>query len=114
MIPDNALGDRLNDVKDGITPIIPSPIDNFMNSLTTKTKIEVESEVIKKDKLLTIGLSVLTMVDVLIVSILYGYAAAALFSTDWIFLEIAGVGFLANTLFTYTSKLISKLFKSTN
>lgn len=114
MLPNNSLEDRLNAVKNGDTPPVPVNHDEvIMNALAEihETEELQKQQQKKENKTETVAKAALETIGILIASALYGYAMRAVFSTDWIFVETIGVGFLLNHALTLVNKGFSKFFK---
>jgi len=107
MISHNSLEQRLNAVKLG-KPIPPpplledSPIEKFNQDL--HKHLENKKAISIKQFFISEGYKVFNVISA---SILYGFGIKALFSTDWGFMGILGVGFLLN----HTLTILLKLFK---
>jgi hypothetical protein len=102
MIKHSSLEERLNAVKKG-EPIPASPIQPEMNLQQQKTT-NTPSKIPYKNFLISEGYK---LFNVMSASLLYGFGLKALFSTDWKFMGILGVGFLLN----HTLTILLKLFK---
>jgi len=115
MLPDNALGDRLNAIKAGVEPTPPINHDKLIQSLIeeqTKDKEIIEV----KSSAPVLALRIVNMIDILLASVLYGYALKGMivtFSTiDWNFMETIGIGFAINTILTSIPKIYNFFKKS--
>ena len=99
MINHNALQSRLQAVKNG-QPIPEPPMapQSMVAPPSPKT-------VALKQFFITEGYK---FFNVLAASVLYGYGIKAIFSTDWNFMGLLGVGFLLNHSLTILLKLIKK------
>ena len=99
MINHNALQNRLQAVKDG-KPIPEPPL--------------AQQSMVKPPAPQTIALRQFFITEaykffnVIAASVLYGYGIKAIFSTDWNFMGILGVGFLLNHSLTILLKLLKK------
>jgi len=89
MIKNDALSNKLNSYKKGEKSPIPakysifSPLINFFNTL------------------LDLGITIA-------LAIIYGYAIKVIFATDWKFLAMIVVGYVAENMITRIVKLFSK------
>ena len=104
MIKHSSLEERLNAVKLG-NPIPPVPMRPEVN-LQQPQSITSIKPMTSKQFFISEGYK---LFNVMSASVLYGFGIKALFSTDWTFIGILGVGFLLNH--TLTIILRSKLFK---
>lgn len=102
MIKHSSLEERLNAVKKG-EPIPAPPVHTEVN-LQQQKPISNPAPVSYKNFFISEGYKVF---NVMSASILYGFGLKALFSTDWKFMGILGVGFLLN----HTLTILLKLFK---
>ena len=106
MIPDNYMADRLNAVKEGNKPPGVKKNDEFIDTLIKGHKIiEMRSSIG-----MTLVIAIVSIVDVLFASVLYGYATKALFNMDWVMLEALGIGFVLNNIFSLGPKFIVGIF----
>lgn len=102
MIKHNSLAERLNAVKNG-KPIPKPPI-----------YIEIDQQKLQKQKSKIVSYKhffiseIYKLFNVMSASILYGFGLKALFSMDWNFIGILGVGFLLNHALTILLKLFKK------
>jgi len=104
MIKHNSLEERLNAVKLG-NPIPHPPTMPEMNFQQSQSATSIKP-ITAKQFFISEGYKLFNIVSA---SILYGFGIKAIFSTDWNFLGILGVGFLLNHALTILLK--SKLFK---
>jgi len=104
MIKHNSLEERLNAVKLG-NPIPLPPMMPEVNFQQYPSAAPIKP-MTSKQFFISEGYKVF---NVMSASILYGFGVKAIFSTDWSFMGILGVGFLLNHALTILLK--SKLFK---
>jgi hypothetical protein len=104
MIKHNSLEERLNAVKLG-NPIPQPPLQSEVNFLQPGQSTTIKPMTYKQF-FIHEGYKLFSVMSA---SILYGFGIKALFSTDWNFFGILGVGFLLNHVLTILLK--SKLFK---
>lgn len=103
MIKHNSLEDRLTAVIKGEK--IPDP------PLPPKPKAEVKNQspqtqfITYKQFFINEGYKTF---NVMLASMLYGFGLKAIFSTDWSFIGMLGVGFLLNHFLTITLKLFKR------
>ena len=100
MLHDNSLSERLNAVKEG-KPIPEPPKQE-------NTVQQPQPYVSLKDFFISEAYKTF---QVLSTSLLYGFGLKALFSADWTFMGLFGVGIIANHILSHTITFISKLFK---
>lgn len=105
MIANNALEKRLNAVMKGQKPII-SELPYEFNDIE---KIENILEFIPEEN--NILKNIWKSIDVILASILYGYAFSGLLNLEWRFLEIAGLGFMFNYSISILPKKLFHFFK---
>ena len=104
----HSLAARLNSIKQG-DPIPDPPasydshLDRFNRDLDRK--LSAQEIISTKNFLISEGYK---LFNVLSVSILYGFGIKSLFSADWSFMGILGVGFLLNHSLTILLKLFKK------
>ena len=103
MIKDNLLENRLNAVKEGKP--VPSP-SKGKNS----AKVNQDHSNYNSPKYLFIN-ELYKLFQVIATSLLYGYGFSAIFSMDWNFIQVLGVGLIANHFIFNLFSTISKLFK---
>lgn len=108
MIQHNSLEQRLNAVKTGqpipSPPLLgDSPIEKFNQDL--HKHLENKKIVSLKQFFIAEGYKIFNVISS---SILYGFGIKAIFSTDWNFMGILGVGFLLNHFLTILLKLFKK------
>lgn len=107
MIKDNALGDRLNAVKGG-KQIPKTELEKSILPGNPQTQ-EHFYEIPEIPSMRTVFLSsLLSLGEITIMSLFYGFGIMTLLSKDWNILGILGVGLLANQIFSLISSL--KLF----
>ena len=102
MINHNLLAERLNAVKNG------KPIPKLSIN-TNGNKEELQKQELRiiphKSFFISEGYKLFNIIST---SILYGFGLKALFSTDWNFLGILGIGLLLNHFLTILLKLFKK------
>ena len=102
MIKHNALEDRLNAVRTG------NPIPKEPASFDIKPNIQQHYN----PRILTYRQFFISegykLFNVLATSVLYGYGIKTIFSQDWSFIGVLGVGFLLNHFLTIILKLLKK------
>ncbi len=104
MIKHSSLEERLNAVKLG-KPVPQPPLQPVVN-LQQPQQTPTTKPITYKQFFINEGYKLL---NVIAASVLYGFGIQALFSTDWGFMGVLGVGFLLNHFLTILLK--SKLFK---
>lgn len=102
MIKHSSLEERLNAVKKG-DPIPSPPMQPEMN-LQQQKPTNIPTPVPYKNFFISEGYK---LFNVMAASTLYGFGLKALFSADWKFMGVLGVGFLLN----HTLTILLKLFK---
>lgn len=103
MIKHSSLEERLNAVKKG-DPIPAAPIEPEMNLQQPKPS-NPPIPVSYKNFFISEGYK---LFNVMSASLLYGFGLRALFSADWKFMGMLGVGFLLNHTLTILLKLLKK------
>ena len=103
MIAHNSLGERLNAIKNG-KPIPEPPKQSEINFPDFQIP-PFHKTISYKQFFVSEGYK---LFNVMGASILYGFGIKALFSMDWNFLGILGVGFLLNHALTILLKLFKK------
>lgn len=102
MVKHNALEDRLNAVRAG------KPIPEEPTSFDIKPNIQQYHN----PQILTYRQFFISegykLFNVLAASVLYGYGIKTIFSQDWSFIGVLGVGFLLNHFLTIILKLLKK------
>ncbi len=113
MINDQFLENRLNAVKNGHQIPVPEKPETYL--ITGKkenlSKIQLQSELkgiisySLKQRLIT---EVLTLFNILIVAVLYGFGMRGILAMDWNFLETMGIGLIMSHII---SRYIPKIYK---
>ena len=103
MISHNSLAERLNAVKTG-DPIPESPVKTEASISKHQLYPSGPQIISYKQFFISEGYK---LFNVMSASILYGFGLKSLFSTDWSFIGVLGVGFLLN----HTVTILLKLFK---
>ena len=102
MFANNALSDRLNEIKKGNPN--PKPIINTIIKKETEVVPNATSIIPTPGKLFMI--SFIDLLSTIFVSIFYGFGIETLLNKDWNFLGTFSVGFILHQLLTYFYKLI--------
>jgi hypothetical protein len=102
MMQHNALENRLNAVRSGKpAPAVPASFgDKPINQHPKNNAVPSHKQIIITESY--------KFFTVLAASLLYGYGVNAIFSTDWNFIGVLGVGFIANHFLTALSKITNK------
>ena len=105
MINDQFLENRLNAIKSGKQiPAPEKPVTYFKNEKPSKIQLQTEIYSLKQ-RLIT---EVVTLFNILIVAVLYGYGIRGILTMDWNFLETMGIGLIISHII---SKYIPKFYK---
>jgi len=102
MIPNNALENRLNKIREG-SPA-PEPPSDKIELINKQQNNNVVNKQSPKEIVI---ISFFELISSLLISILYGFGFETIFNQNWNFIGLLGVGFIFHQFLTY----INNIFK---
>jgi len=106
MFANNALSDRLNEIKNG-NPIPKLQTDPIIQKETQIEVVPNTTSIIPTAKQLFI-VGITDLLSLILISTFYGFGLETILNKDWNFLGTFSVGFILHQLLIYFFKLVKK------